>query len=357
MDQIHFDGETGRTPAGRTRFTGRVGRAMPGAIAGVFLVAAIALGASSVHRPASTDTSSSQADGAGAQAGAGALTGSAGTDNQGGTDGRPSNGLGDGAGNPSEPTTEPTGDPAEPTGDPAEPTTEPTTEPTSEPTAKPSRESMNLVLTVTDGGAVKVDWTRCEADGAVAYKVVRSTDGHVTWPYGGADRQLALIMDLGTTVFVDTSAPTDRTLVYRVFCVGGQDGAWTFLDSTPGRVVHVPGNEPTPTPEPTAKPETLTLSLSSSETGGVYVGWGQCGSDGFSGYKVVRSPDEATSWPLGGNDTLVTYLTDRSLTHFVDTSVEAGGHYFYRVFCVHATGDGFQVLNSTHVEDFTVPAA
>ena len=99
-------------------------------------------------------------------------------------------------------------------------------------------------------------------------------------------------------------------------------------------------------------PESLTLS--SSETGGVYIDWSRCDSVGFYAYKVVRSPDEATSWPLGDNDTLVTWIKDRNVTDFVDTGVEPGGHYFYRVFCVKATSDGYRILNSTHVRAFTV---
>src|SRR4029077_15550662 len=103
--------------------------------------------------------------------------------------------------------------------------------------------------------------------------------------------------------------------------------------------------------------QTMSLHLESSDSGGVSLGWSTCEADGFSAYKVVRSPDESTTWPLGGDDKLVTYVTDRGTPHFVDSDVEAGGHYFYRVFCVKATSDGFKILNSTHVEDFTVPAA
>jgi hypothetical protein len=161
-------------------------------------------------------------------------------------------------------------------------------------------------------------------------------------------------MDLGTTVFVDTDAPAGKTLVYRVFCVGGQDGAWTFLDSTPGREVHVPGSEPTPKPEPTPTPQTMSIDVSAGDAGGVWISWSGCDSDG--GYKVVRSTDESTTWPLGEHDTLVAYISNPGTTHFTDLTVEAGGHYFYRVFCVAPSGDGYKVVNSTHVVDFTVPA-
>ena len=376
MEQVPFDGEAGSMPPptsslerleaspldigrptqGRPRFTGRVGRALPGAIAGTFLVAAIVFGASAA-RPALIDTSSSQAaggDGAGgAVAGNGSRTalGASRGNTQGGPD-EPG----------TEPATGPTEKPAtEPTEKPGtEPTDEPGTEPSTkpDPTEKPDRESMRFVLSVTDGGAVKVDWTRCYADGAVAYKVVRTTDGHIGWPYAGADRLIAAIKDLSKTALVDNDAPAGRTLVYRVFCIGGHDGGWTMLDSTPGRAIHVPGGEPKPKPEPKPEPkptpQTMSLTLSSSETGGVYIDWSRCDSDGFYAYKVVRSPDEATSWPLGENDTLVTWIKDRNVTDFLDTSVEPGGHYFYRVFCVKATGDGYKILNSTHVRAITV---
>jgi hypothetical protein len=380
MEQVPFDGETGSTPGpsssfetldaspletgrpahGHPRLAGRVARALPGAFAGAFLVGAIAFGASAV-RPALTDTSSNQAAG-GTQAGTGgAVAGNgssttfgashgstqSGPDDRG--DGSP-DGTTDGTGTGDGPGTERTdGTGTEPTAKP-----DPIVKP--EPIVKPNLESMRLVLTVTDGGAVKVDWTRCSADGAVAYKVVRTTDGRIGWPFGGADHLIAAIKDLGLTAVVDNDAPAVQSLVYRVFCVGGHDGAWTILDSTPGRAIHVPGNEPTPRPEPTPIPQTMSVTLSSSETGGVSIDWSQCNSDGFYAYKVVRSPDEATSWPLGANDMLVTWIKERSVTDFVDTSVEPGGHYFYRVFCVRATGDGYKVLNSTHVKAFTVSA-
>lgn len=368
--------ETGRPERGLPRFTGRVARAIPGAIAGALLIGAIAFG-STANRPDVSDTSAAQAAGGagGSEAGDGSssadgadhgytqngreggpdadsgdkATGGGAGDGAGTGDGT---GAGDGAGDGAQPT-DGHGDGA---GDGTEPTAKPDPIEKPEPTSKPNRESMKLVLSLTDGSGVKVDWSRCETDGAVAYKVVRTTDGGVTWPYAGADHQIALVMDLAKTALVDNDAPAGKKLVYRVFCVGGHDGAWTFLNSTPGRAIQVPGAETKPKPEPTPTPQTMSLNLSSAETGGVSISWSTCESDYFSAYKVVRSPDEATDWPLGDNDTLVTYVSDRALTHFVDTGVEAGGHYFYRVFCVKATGDGYKVLNSTHVEDFTVPA-
>jgi hypothetical protein len=369
MEQFPSDGETGSMPAPSSspetldasfetgssdhrplRLTGRVGRAIPGAIAGVLLIGAIAFGATAA-RPDAGDPSGAKA--AGAQTGTAAGNGSSTKDSPG--SGYTGNGYEDGA----EPTdgpgggTEPTEKP-DPTAKP-EPTEKPDPTKEPEPTEKPDSESMNLVLSLTDGGGVKVDWTRCYNDGAVAYKVVRTIDGSIKWPFGGADHQIALIQDLAKTAFVDNDAPGGKTLAYRVFCVGGHDGGWKLLNRTPARSIHVPGDEPTPKPEPTATPQTMSLHLSASEAGGVYIDWSACESDWFTAYKVVRSSDEATKWPLGDNDTLVTYISDRENTHFVDTSVEAGGRYFYRVFCVKATEGGYKVLNSTHVEDFTVP--
>ena len=73
------------------------------------------------------------------------------------------------------------------------------------------------------------------------------------------------------------------------------------------------------------------------------------------GVKVVRSPDSTAKWPTGYNDSLIWYTSDRSVTSFVDTSVDAGKTYFYRVFCVKATSYGYQVLNSTTAHDVAVP--
>src|SRR5258708_372643 len=69
--------ELGRPDRGRPRLPGRVGRALPGAIAGVLLVGAIAFGASTAS-PDLSGTSSGQAaggaQGAGGVAGNGSIT-------------------------------------------------------------------------------------------------------------------------------------------------------------------------------------------------------------------------------------------------------------------------------------------
>ena len=147
----------------------------------------------------------------------------------------------------------------------------------------------------------------------------------------------------------DTHAPADRTVWYRVFCVRSTAAGYQVLNSTPAKSIHTPA-----APEPTPAPQTMGLELSLGD-GGVVVDWTVCESDGFDYYKVVRSPDSTVKWPTGYNDSLIWYTSDRSVTSFVDTSVDAGKTYFYRVFCVKATSYGYQVLNSTTAHDVAVP--
>jgi hypothetical protein len=378
---------TGGSPAALSPLE-RVSRSIPGAIAGVVLMSALAFGAGAVHAPGTSEPAGytgahgdRPSTNGGAEYGGvfpggstsypiadldGAVTGDgdglANGDGQ-GTDatgdpngepaGQPDGDAKDGAAPDPTDKAEPTPKPepkTEPTPKPTpkpEPKTEPTPKPEPDPTATPKPQTMALALGL-GSGYVKVDWTGCEADFDY-YKVVRSADSTVRWPLGAYDTLVAAIPAGGETAVADTHAPADRTVWYRVFCVRSTSSGYEVLNSTPARSIHTPV-----APEPTPAPQTMGLELSLGD-GGVVVDWTVCEADGFDYYKVVRSSDSTVTWPTGYNDSLIWYTSDRSVTSFVDTSVDPGKTYFYRVFCVRATSYGYQVLNSTPAHDITVP--
>jgi hypothetical protein len=343
----------------RTGEGSRLGRSLPGAIAGAFLVSAIALGAVAVQSPDDSD----EAAFAGRQASEQTGDGPQGyhNDYEGVADPTtaPTDGATDGSTDPTvepEPADEPTAKPepkpeatAKPTPKP-EPKPEATAKPTPkpEPTATPKPQTMELTLWNGDG-YVKVAWSACAADFDY-YKVVRSTDSTVRWPLGANDTLVGAISPESTHL-ADKTAPADRTLWYRVFCVRKTSTGYTILNSSAARSIHTPD-----APEPTPAPQTMGLAVSPGESG-VLVDWTTCEADKFDYYKVVRSTDSTVKWPLGAYDSLVFYTSDRSTTSFVDTEADPGNTYFYRVFCLDSTSYGYVTLNSTVVEDIHVPAS
>jgi len=331
----------------------RLGRSLPAAIAGAFLVSAVALGAVAFQSPGDSDAAF-----AGRQANGQTGDGPQGYHNEyeGVADPTtaPTDGTKDGSTDPTakpELTGEPTAKPdpkAEPTAKPtpkAEPKPAPTEKP--DPTAAPKPQTMALALYNGDG-YVKVAWSACAADFDY-YKVVRSTDSTVRWPLGANDTLVGAFSP-GTTHMADKSAPADRTVWYRVFCVRKTSTGYSILNSTAARSIHTP-DAPAPTPAPQTMGLTLTLG-----DGGVVVDWSTCEVDRFDYYKVVRSTDSTVKWPLGANDSLVFYTGDRNTTLFVDTEADPGKTYYYRVFCLDSTSYGYVTLNSTTVHDIHVPA-
>ena len=349
VDPGSFDASAPRDGEGS-----RLGRSLPGAIAGAFLVSAIALGAVALQSPGDSDDAAF----AGRQANGQTGDGPQGYHNEyeGVADPTtvPTDGTKDGSTDPTakpEPTGDVTDKPdpkAEPTAKPtpkAEPKPAPTEKP--DPTAAPKPQTMGLALYNGDG-YVKVAWSTCAADFDY-YKVVRSTDSTVRWPLGANDTLVGALSP-GTTHMADKSAPADRTVWYRVFCVRKTSAGYSILNSTAGRSIHTPD-----APAPTPAPQTMGLALTLGD-GGVVVDWSTCEADRFDYYKVVRSTDSTVKWPLGAYDSLVFYTGDRNTTIFLDTEADPGTTYYYRVFCLDSTSYGYVILNSTTVHDIHVPA-
>jgi hypothetical protein len=231
------------------------------------------------------------------------------------------------------------------------PKDEPKPEPKSEPTPAPKPTVQELGLTLAKGdGKVKVDWTTCKAEDFLYYKVLRSNDSTVSWPAGDNDKVIAAIESRSKTAMVDTSFPHGKKVWYRVFCIGEQDGDKRVLGKTAAKSIVTPADDPAPKPEPTLMGFEVDVTAD-----GVVLHWEACGSDGFRYYKVVRSKGENPSYlPWTDGSEVIAVIEGKDVTTFVDTDVEPGDHWFYRVQSI-GVWDGHKVLlGQTKVHDATI---
>jgi hypothetical protein len=327
-------------PAQPTRplgFRSRLTASVPGAVAGVFLVCALAFGAT-------------------LQA-----TGSPGSDSDGTPAGKTADGTSVGAAplayhgeyDKDEPVDgEDPGD-AKP-GDDKTPDGE---TPETKPVPAPESRAIDLALALGDGGRVRLDWGVCAVDGFVAWKLVRSTDSAATFPLGAHDTLIAAIEDQGRTAYTDTSAPQGKKLWYAVVGLAGEGDARVVACVSAPRAIQTPA--PKPAPKPTVKPAptappALGLTLAVKE-GAIFIDFSECKVDGAEYYKVVRSTDSTVKWPAGENDTLVAAVGMDGKTAAWDKGAPSGKKAWYRVFCVRHTEEGYKVLASSAVRGITAP--
>lgn len=241
-----------------------------------------------------------------------------------------------------------------------EPGTEPGTDP--DPGAEPAAIRLELGLRERD---VKLAWTVCEVDGFVAYKIIRSTDAGASYPRAEGDALVGVVEGAGRTRFVDERAPAGKRLWYAVFGIA-RAGDSTFVACvsevesivTPAKAEPTP--EPKPEPKPTEKPApdrpVLALKLVIDE-GHPWLDWSNCEIDGAEAYKVVRSTDNVVRWPLGAHDSLVKVVGMDGKSAFFDKEAPAGKRLWYRVFCVKHVGEGYKVLAASATKSIVTPKA
>jgi hypothetical protein len=87
----------------------------------------------------------------------------------------------------------------------------------------------------------------------------------------------------------------------------------------------------------------------------VLVAWGGCAVDGFWTYKVVRSTDDAATWPMGKGDTLIAVAEDPGIHSFVDAQVGQGKTYTYKVVALAKVGEDAVVACRTETGKITTP--
>ena len=234
-----------------------------------------------------------------------------------------------------------------------EPKDEPADEPKDEPKDVPKPDpapSGDLALEAffnADKGKIVVKWTAFTGD-FEKYKLVRSTDGAVTWPEGEGDALVGVIGPDGN-YFVDTGAPCNQELHYRVFAVRHGEEGYVVLASS-----NVDGAVRECSDEPPAEPTAMAFELMQAE-GGVKLAWEPCGAEEFVVYKVVRSATNANPmYPLNDGTELIGVVDNPEATMFFDSDVEPGQTWTYRVQSMGQNGDGWYVLGLTDALTITV---
>ena len=326
-------------------FKTRLTASVPGAVAGAFLICAMAFGAT--MQTTSAPGSGSAGDHA-AKAAAGGDGGAPVLGANQAEQGRPG------------------GD--EPDARPAEDDVVPDWEtpgadvPDTEPAPDPVAQAIALGLGLGDGGRVRLEWGACNVDAFTAWKIVRSTDDGATFPLGEHDSLIGVIETQGTHAYTDAGAPHGKKLWYAVFGLAGDGDARHVVCESAVRSIETPAEskpdpkpEPKPDPKPEPKPDGLGLTLAVKE-GAISIDFTECTVDGADTYKVVRSSNESVSWPLGEGDTLIAAIGMDGKTATMDEHAPAGKKAWYRVFCVRHTADGYKVLTSSPVRSITAPA-
>jgi hypothetical protein len=319
----------------------RFSASVPGAVAGVFLMVALALGAGG--EPAFEPTGGGHEGGTSSDT---AKDGGADTDDK---TGDPAGGYDslDFVKDDRAPASNESTDGDKPA---VETPDEPKPDATADTPDQPTTMELGLGL---DGYAVIVEWSVCDFDGFASYKVVRSTDAAVSWPLGAGDVLVAAISDVTKTGMVDKTGSHGRTYFYRVFAVRSVDGAYVAECSSAIKSIKTPpAPEPKPAPQP--QPGGFVLNAFLGE-GHPVLEWSSCGNVDFTKFKIVRSLDGTVTWPTGDNDTLIGAMGPDGHKLW-DKDAPGGKTLFYRVFCVKSTEAGYVVAAASNVDSVTTPA-
>lgn len=345
-----LEDHTRRIAGGRSGH--RLGVSMPGAIAGAFLVTALAFGAAIRPDGAGLDGSGDAGGNSAAAAGDVAKADTSRLGHGGewlGNWSKDPKHEGDTAKPGSEDIDkDPDTDKPEVDPDGKKPANEPREQPDPTPAPKPELEKIDLILKL-DGAKVVVDWTGCDPDGFRFYKVVRSTNDVATWPLGSGDTLIGAIEDMTKTAMVDTKAPAGKKLFYRVVGVVEHEGE--LVAACVSAVAGI-ATKPAPTDAPVAK--TLGIELGIVE-GHPKIRWTACPAD-FDYYKVVRSTDATVSWPAGADDKVVGVVGRDGDLKVYDGDAPAGTKLFYRVFCVRSAESGYVIVAASAASAIETPA-
>ena len=240
-----------------------------------------------------------------------------------------------------EPTQQPKDEPVE------QPKQEPKEEPKQEPKPAPSGDLMLEAFYNADKGKIVVKWSPYAGE-LEKYKLVRSSDGTVTWPEGEGDLLVGVIGPDGN-YFVDADAPCNAELHYRVFAVRHGEEGYVVLASS-----NVDGALRECNETPPADPVALAFEVGQAAEG-VKLAWQPCTSDAFVVYKVVRSAtNENPVYPLNDGTELIGVVENAGVTGFVDANVEAGQTWIYRVLCMGNNDGGWYVIGQTAALSLTV---
>lgn len=248
-----------------------------------------------------------------------------------------------------EPSKEPEPEPTKATE--PEPTVKPTPKPTPKPTEKPDGAKVALEVVIKEGHPVG-GWSSCDGLDFAYYKVIRSTDETVTWPMGDDDTMVTAVGPDGERKFWDGEAPHGAKAFYRVFCVRSTEQGYVVVVSSAVVAIGVPAEEIVPTPEPTAMGFDVELTEA-----GVVLHWEACGAENFTYYKVVRSTttENPSYFPWTDGTELIGVIENSSVTGYTDASIESGMTISYRVQSIGYWNGGKVLLGETAVITVTIP--
>lgn len=176
----------------------------------------------------------------------------------------------------------------------------------------------NLSATATHD-AVTLTWEASDDDRVTGYRIQR--DGQV------------IVADTGSTDtgYVDSAVSADTAYEYGVSALGS--------DSSVSDTVSVSITTTAPPPSgdrPSQAPQNVRASSSS---GSVTLTWDAPDDDSITGYQIIRRI------PIGPNQndwSVIVDDTDTTATTYVDSNVETGTRYLYRVKAVNEGGVGPQ---------------
>ena len=201
----------------------------------------------------------------------------------------------------------------------------------------------NLGASLADGEVILYwDDPAADAGSVTGYEIVRSA-------YGGAQSLPVHPDDVITpstsrapsgslnplTSYTDSTATAaDRTYVYRVRVLYG-DRKSNWSDYVAVRQSSVQNTTPTPTPEPPPAPKNLRGSVKNGTT---LLVWEAPDDGSVTGYQILRKSNKTRG------SSLEVYVEDTggTATSYVDSVVEAGVLYTYRVKAMGAGGLGNQ---------------
>ncbi len=198
---------------------------------------------------------------------------------------------------------------------------------------------------------VQLGWSAYSGDGFSYYKLVRSLDSDVRWPTTGGDETIAAIGNPAETAFRDRPE-CGATWFYAVFAVRSTDSGYQVL--APSNVVSATTTCPTPPPPP---PATVGIGFDAVFADGqVQLAWGACPVEGFNAWKIVRSQTNSEPmYPENDGTVLIAAIGDPNQTSFVDTAVESGQTWFYRVLARADQGGGNFIACQTAAAAVTIP--
>jgi fibronectin type 3 domain-containing protein len=172
-----------------------------------------------------------------------------------------------------------------------------------------------LAASAASASQINLSWAD-NSTNETGFRIERSTDG-TTWG-------LLTTVGANVKVYSNTGLSASTKYYYRVLAVGGSgNSGWSHVASATTQAVSQPP------PGGLAAPTNLVLSKSTSVANAINLSWTDHATTETT-YKIERSTDGKNFSPLAGGGANMAFYRNTSLT--------AGKRYYYRVYCINASG-------------------